>query len=842
MGIDISKFSQEQQVILNALDKNKDGIIDKENDGIDEASIGALLGTVEENKPGDTYTTNVVTKTETPAPVKELTGNRAKGDKAANVGHLEQMSRKGYTREQALKELSDANVYPNLSPNFKKLVEVIINNMSQADSSASVDKKHKDTLKNLKNNAEIKKLNVDEDYLKDILEQLENMQKRECFMAKYNEVDQAFKKGMAKDPNAEVLEMDPAKDPEQVMNDIKARVKKAKKFHGDFENAFKAYEKDLVKGSLTSIVNAMNKVDEGVRGGKKILKATDEIMEGKDGHLDKYSEKALYGSTTRIGKAWNKVRGKKSLGRELADGEERFRNVLAHKTVTQQEVDKRLGKGDASIEGLSHKGWVTEKDGKWDLSKFIDLVQDMVGTDNTLNRDAKKDAQTAERKLTLDALKDASGLDISEDDAIALVKLCGIKVEGKNWKKAIIQALIGGASGAALTSGSTLIAAQRLKPIQIPYSKEKYYDISGELQDQLQNSIPKDCGVTIDASGNIHILVDMFIKIPKLAGQLGELAVYSAIPGALVGAALGMARGLEDPGQASTISVNFKEKTYDEYINKLKNSTQEYAPVAILLADSFVDNKGNWDREGYLAFLNEMAGDGNDIINKQELLDGLAKRQKQLDEAAKTQRPEGSTNTEQTTSNTTDNCGEKCNVGVKEQKGEETLVVTDRTFVHKRKDNPGVGWKEMVEAYFPGLVEACGGLYGPNGAIKAFQRELCTDAEGKFDRAKFVELIKATDVPREIKIPLQVKGIDRVETKPTPAGQVVPPEEGKAVAAMDKVGRDEKVTIKKVGPSTYLATDECNGHTASGTSQKEAVENLEKQEKKQYANRDEFLR
>ena len=59
---------------------------------------------------------------------------------------------------------------------------------------------------------------------------------------------------------------------------------------------------------------------------------------------------------------------------------------------------------------------------------------------------------------------------------------------------------------------------------------------------------------------------------------------------------------------------------------------------------------------------------------------------------------------------------------------------------------------------------------------------------------------------------------------------------------MDKVGRDEISSIKKVGPSTYLATDGCTGHTASGDSPRTAVEALEKQEKKQYENRDEYIK
>ena len=150
----------------------------------------------------------------------------------------------------------------------------------------------------------------------------------------------------------------------------------------------------------------------------------------------------------------------------------------------------------------------------------------------------------------------------------------------------------------------------------------------------------------------------------------------------------------------------------------------------------------------------------------------------------------------------------------------------------------------MVEAYYPGLIEACGGmknLYGKDGAIKAFQRELCTDENGNFDAAKFSALIHATDVPKEIKIPTEVKGIKRVIKKPTPAGKRTTSGTGEYRPAMDKVGRDEITSVKKVGPSTYLATDGCeNSITASGSTPAEAVANLKKTTGKTYENESDY--
>ncbi len=57
------------------------------------------------------------------------------------------------------------------------------------------------------------------------------------------------------------------------------------------------------------------------------------------------------------------------------------------------------------------------------------------------------------------------------------------------------------------------------------------------------------------------------------------------------------------------IPVNFDEMTYEEFAQTINQSKTEYAPVALLIAASFVDENGNWDREGYKQFLNTMAGD-----------------------------------------------------------------------------------------------------------------------------------------------------------------------------------------------------------------------------------------
>lgn len=821
MGLDISKFSPEQQAILNNLDKNKDGVIDKEHDGYDEETIGALLGAMENTKAEDTYTTKP-SETEPIDPTAGMTEKQAKKYKnEANEIHMDYLKayvNDGISRQEALAGLDKR---PNVDPEFRKAVADVIALMS-ATYDSSEDINHKELMKKLET------AGIKDDLHENILKQLEKMAKNECIAAQTSAIADMYAEKIA-----DAKKNGETKTSQQIMDEIKQEVKAADNFKGDFKEAYKHFNQPMID-AYNKVYEAIGQIDDLEKGGKVQDKA-EEILK-KNGQWDKYTKKALLGDRNVFKRFKSFLTGYKSDGRIASDNQGRWNRVEHKKTQTTQEIMDCLGKKTELFVALREAGFIKESgDGKWDLSELSAIIGKQVGADATLNRDAKKDTNTSEIRWTKSKLAAISQLhtELSEKDAKALVKLCGYDIEGKHWGRAIFGGILGAASGAALTGGSALAAGQLPKDIEIPYYKDKTYDISKDLQDKLGGNLPE--GITIDASGNIHIITDILVSIPKLAGQLGQTALYAAVPGALVGAALGVASGLKDKGQMPEIPVNFDEMTYEEFADTINQSKAEYAPVALLIAASFVDKDGNWDREGYKNFLNEMAGDKNGIINRAELIGGLQKRLKEVENK--------DDNVDD--NNDDNNCeDDKCPVDVKEQKGKETTETTDNTYVHFRKKNPGVGWKEMVEAYYPGLIEACGGmknLYGKDGAIKAFQRELCTDENGNFDAAKFSALIHATDVPKEIKIPTEVKGIKRVIKKPTPAGKRTTSGTGEYRPAMDKVGRDEITSVKKVGPSTYLATDGCeNSITASGSTPAEAVANLKKTTGKTYENESDY--
>ncbi len=827
MGLDISKITNaELQKLAYLKDGDNNGTLDAEEFAIfkQEAATSGVE-TKDFNQAMGLYTTNPAAATEATAPTSPTAGmtdkQTKKYQKEADEAHIKYLNAyvsDGLSRQDALKALDSK---ANLDPEFRQAVADVIALMP-ATYESSDEINHKELVKKLE------EAGIKDDLHEDILKQLEQMAKNECIAAKTSEIADLYAEKMAA-----AQKNGKTKSSQQIMDEIKKEVKDADNFKGDFKEAYKHFNQPMID-AYNKVYAAIAQITDLEKGGKVQDKAEDILK--ANGQWDKYTKKALLGDRNIFKRFKSFLTGYKSDGRIASDNQGRWNKVEHKKNQTEQEIRASLGSKGFLFTTLKETGLITQNaDGTWDLSKLSEEIGKQVGADAKLNRDAKKDTDTSEIRWTTAKLAALSELSdqLEEKDAKALVKLCGYEIEGKHWGKAIFSGLLGAASGAVLTGGSTLGAAQMLpKRIEVPYYKDKAYDISADLKEAIASGkLPE--GVTVDAAGQVHIITDILVSIPRLAGQLGQLGLYAAVPGALVGAALGVASGLKDKGQMPKIPVNFDEMTYEEFAKTVNESKTEYAPVALLIAASFVDKDGNWDRDGYKQFLNTMAGDKNGIINREELIGGLQKRLKEIEKKK-----------EDNVDNNNDDCTETCDVDVKEQAGQETSQTTDKTYIHLRKDNPNVGWKEMVEAYFPGLVEACGGkLYGPNGAIREFQKELCTDENGNFDAAKLKALITATDVPKEIKIPLQVKGIDRVIIKPTPGGRTSYVGNGSGVyrPAMDKVGRDEKVTTKQVGPSTHLATDGCNGHTASGSTPKEAVQNLEKQEKKQYSNRDEYL-
>lgn len=769
----------------------------------------------------DSIKTSAATEAKT-IEAKELTKKQTKRwDSGKETNHLEKakaFAERNGSRADFVTMLENQT---NKDENFIKTVKEIIAQMpAKYTNTQEVDNKHKEVAKKV----------GDDDFKKDILEQLENMAKNECKNAAMNEVASAY--------DAKIkayAEKNVSKTSEEIMDEIKAEAKKADKYKGDYKDAYKHFNKPE-KEAQDKVYAAIDQAQKLEKGSKVIDKAKEILIANND--WDKYTKKALLGDRNIFKRAKNWLTGYKSDGKVAANIQARYNKVESKKIQTQAQIVEALGKRTHLFHALLEAGLIKDLgNGQYDLSELSNVIGTQVGTDAKLNRDAKKDKDTAEKLMTKSKLAALSklGQELDDKDTKALVKLCGYEVEKKNIGKAIFRTLLGASGGAAATAGSVYAASTQMKDIQVPYYKDKEFPIDAA---ELNGRLPE--GVTVDVEGNIHIVTDILVNIEKLAGQLDKLALYAALPGALIGGALGLASGLKDKGQVPKIPVNFSEMNLNDYIDTLKETNTEYAEVAIYLARTYVGPDGKWDKEGYKQLLNSMGGDKNGIINREELIGAILRRKSEI---AKLNNNSNVNNNNGNVNGNNGNCDNNnetaCNVSVKKNPDVTTFTPVVNNVIHHRTKN--VGWKEIVEAYYPTLVKDCcnGQLYGANGAIRALQIELCTDDNGNIDKAKLHKMIHEGDVPLEIKLPLTVKGCSRKDdAKPVPGNY-----SGKtATSNRNKVGKDQYRYDRNDKAGKSVATDECNGHTAEGSTDKEAVENLEAQEKKKYGNRDQYIK
>ena len=64
----------------------------------------------------------------------------------------------------------------------------------------------------------------------------------------------------------------------------------------------------------------------------------------------------------------------------------------------------------------------------------------------------------------------------------------------------------------------------------------------------------------------------------------------------------------------------------------------------------------------------------------------------------------------------------------------------------------GASWAEIVNSYYPELVDACNGeLYGKDGAIRKLKLEL--------SKCEDIDLVNSSDIPRKLNLPSEIAGV-----------------------------------------------------------------------------------
>ena len=154
------------------------------------------------------------------------------------------------------------------------------------------------------------------------------------------------------------------------------------------------------------------------------------------------------------------------------------------------------------------------------------------------------------------------------------------------------------------------------------------------------------------------------------------------------------------------------------------------------------------------------------------------------------------------------------------------------TKIHNRKG--GDTWKGLVEAYYPDLVAKCNGeMYGKKGAIRALKKALSVNEDGSFNADIYKKLLEGGDIPKVIKLPLEINGAQRADGK-VKAEKV----SGNGKALIDKVGKDEIKVDKIPGTQLWKAVDGCDETVTPeyGTTAEEAVKKLKEKTGKEYTN------
>ena len=153
---------------------------------------------------------------------------------------------------------------------------------------------------------------------------------------------------------------------------------------------------------------------------------------------------------------------------------------------------------------------------------------------------------------------------------------------------------------------------------------------------------------------------------------------------------------MKDIGEIPVTATNFEETDVEKYIEHVKNATPEYAPALAALAMAYVGKDNQWDKAGFLAKLNEIAGDRSKL-NRDEFVGQYMNAVIENDKAKKTvEETKEVTKTEEV----------KGSEAIEEPKPIEEKtdkIITTENVTHKWKS--GESWQAIVLAYYPEAFE-----------------------------------------------------------------------------------------------------------------------------------------
>lgn len=811
--------AEEISVFATELKKYKDAkwIKNKEyNQVIDSLNIKADTTPVKEEKAEET---SAVTKEELQTKKdKKEAGTDVKRHEKTGSEHLEIIATTGVSRDDIITELNNRLGTLKDEKDFKELKENI---QTVIDKSKNYEyKTFEDIEKNAKEIKKALKNDIDKNLLNDIIDTVNASIKSELVTEVYiNVIDIHNQLKVDYIKRAEKFNLDAlsngvinrmladgfiAKD--DVTKDEKGNL--SLKGNSKYVEALKRYEIEvlMVKAGETWFDSLVDQDIETKKG--KVKKDT--IRQLKDeGKYDSYVKDY---ANSKFG---DDISGRAKVKNLDSEIKARFNNIEKLSVQTKDEILNTLGKKSIVFDALVGQNLITlRKDGSYDISKLQAELLKQIGADARVNRHATIDEAIGEFKAALSKSQELTKLNnLSEKELKDLFKLCGFPTESKVHFGDVMKGLAEGLlAGAVIGAGAFALTPISVDPTPLDVTVDVNLIGGNKLaghsipEDLVGAVIETETGVTVNIKG----LIGGVSGLANLLKYIGPVA-YKA---ALIGGAIGLLGALTGNGKGEVPITRLKteEETLEQYVERVKRENPEYAEVFEMLAKTFIQEDGTWNRTGYRDFLDTIAG--SDKLNRDELRGILIKYKENLANTPVVKKQD-------------DQGGEEApEAKIDKKEGPNTEITTDHTHIHRRKY--GDSWAGLVEAYYPGLVEACNGkMYGKDGAIRALQTALATDKEGNLDTEKLQKLYTATDLPKEIKMPTKVKEIDRVIGN-VKAIKIENDGKGKYIAPLDKVGRDELTTIKQVGPTTYIAMDLSTKATGSGSSKKEALDELKK--------------
>lgn len=782
MGLDISKIQNEElRRLAYGADKDNNGMLNAEElsvfikaeapekEGVSAEDFNQTTGLYKSAAATATEATKPAKTTETEPKEVNVTKQDRKVFEANMTNFVKQMVKNGATPAELLKDIEgkyDSGFYKSVADDIKAVIKAV-----QDTKYAS-----KEDIENIKKSVK-KGLNS---FQKDVLDEVIKAAETDQILKETDKLIEIYKE--VKGDKTLYTEN---KNGEKVLNltECEKAVKR--------ELSKKGLKKEsYYSGKALDLLKEYIKQDSGAIHDSKVVDT--------EGETRRKVKKEVKTTNAKGDHYANKTtRQKKEVQKIAADHNRYEHNLEELKGVSAEELKKELGKdlfGKLAATYLNEE--IQNEDGTFDVSSLAEAILYRVGYDYTMNQ--SKDTEMSELKNVQAELKALTGQDFSKAEVNKLLKFCAIRREKNSHNP------LKGLTNAVTAAATSALAAFNSTPI-INVHQSVNLSLSSSVADQIISQLGgyiTDKTELADGKVLVKISQDVFKDDRWLN------VVSGAGLGVLGATLLQMIFGEGKEFEKSCISIadfdfsNPRYTNFEEYEKYVKSRYPEAKANAIIsLAKLCQDEDGKFDAAKFDSMTKHIAGVGSNL-NCKEVKGGTLYADK-----------------------TDENCGKDdkvCNAVVTKEETEATEKTEDLTKIHKT--TYGDTWQGLVEAYYPDLIEKCGGLWGKNGAIRALKEAL---AGGDKDVLK--KLLEGGNLPNTIKLPASINGVERQDG--TVKKRKV---HGNGKSLIKEVGKDDVRVTKIPGTTTWTATDGCDNTKASGSTMEEAVANLKKTTGKDY--------